>query len=397
MSSEPSQSPVGSKADSGALRKRLGLAIGGVCLLAQLQAETSATFFPIGVWLQSPTNALRYRAAGINTYVGLWQGPTAQQLHELHAAGLRVICSQNETALQHPTASNILAWLHPDEPDNARAGIARFGLGSPMPPARIRAAYQQMKSKDATRPVFLNLGQGVAWNNWYGRGTRNRHPEDYPDYLEGCDIASFDIYPVNHPNLEVAGNLWYVPHGVTQLRQWTQDAKPVWNYIECTGIHHPSGKPSPEQVRAQVWMSLIHGSRGFIYFAHQFEPQFIEAALLGDPEMLAAVTQINQQITRLADILNSPSLTNVVVVETSNTAAPIATMVKKVEGYTYVCAVGMRPLETTATFTMKDFDPAEIVEVVDEQRTLPTTRGKFSDNFRPWGTHLYRVKSASAR
>ncbi|MDY0357183.1 MAG: hypothetical protein RBR19_14975, partial [Sedimentisphaerales bacterium] len=33
-------------------------------------------FFPVAVWLQSPANAPRYQAAGINLYVGLWRGPT---------------------------------------------------------------------------------------------------------------------------------------------------------------------------------------------------------------------------------------------------------------------------------------------------------------------------------
>ncbi|HMK72615.1 MAG TPA: hypothetical protein VK454_04710, partial [Myxococcaceae bacterium] len=31
-----------------------------------------AGFFPIAVWLQSPSNAPAYEAIGINTFVGLW-------------------------------------------------------------------------------------------------------------------------------------------------------------------------------------------------------------------------------------------------------------------------------------------------------------------------------------
>ena len=54
-------------------------------------------------------------------------------------------------------------------------------------------------------------------------------------------------------------------------------------------------------------MSLVHGSRGLIYFVHQFKPKFNEHALLDDPEMLAAVTAINRQIRELAPVLNSPS------------------------------------------------------------------------------------------
>ena len=43
-------------------------------------------------------------------------------------------------------------------------------------------------------------------------------------------------------------------------------------------------------------MSLIHGSRGLIYFVHQFSPKFDEHALLDDPEMLGMVTKLNLRI-----------------------------------------------------------------------------------------------------
>lgn len=47
------------------------------------------TYFPIGVWLQEPDLAPQYRAAGINLYVGLWQGPTEEQLATLARHGMR--------------------------------------------------------------------------------------------------------------------------------------------------------------------------------------------------------------------------------------------------------------------------------------------------------------------
>ncbi|MCI0534431.1 MAG: Gfo/Idh/MocA family oxidoreductase, partial [Verrucomicrobiales bacterium] len=49
-------------------------------------------YFPIAVWVQDPKNAARYKAAGINLYVGLWRGPTTNQLAELQRAGMSVIC-----------------------------------------------------------------------------------------------------------------------------------------------------------------------------------------------------------------------------------------------------------------------------------------------------------------
>ena len=39
-----------------------------------------ASYFPIAVWLQNPNKAAEYRKAGINLYVGLWKGPTDDQL-----------------------------------------------------------------------------------------------------------------------------------------------------------------------------------------------------------------------------------------------------------------------------------------------------------------------------
>jgi hypothetical protein len=50
------------------------------------------------VWLQSPRNAGRYKEIGVNLFVGLWKGPTAEQVDELERQGLQLICSQNAYA-----------------------------------------------------------------------------------------------------------------------------------------------------------------------------------------------------------------------------------------------------------------------------------------------------------
>jgi len=366
-----------------------------VILAAVALAETwlpaeSATHFPIAVWLQSPTNAPRFRSAGINTFVGLWQGPTAAQLDALKSAGMSVICSQNEIALRRRD-TNIIAWMHNDEPDNAQKLAARFGFGSPIPPETVVADYKKMKAADPSRPVLLNLGQGVAWDGWYGRGRRNNHPEDYPEYLQGCDFASFDIYPANHGSKAVAGNLWFVANGVERLRNWTGNKKPVWACIECTHIGDSGRKPTPTEMRAEVWMALIHGANGLIYFVHQFKPNFIEAALLEDSGMLAAVTAVNEQINELAPVLNSPTITNAVKVGVTDSATPIATMVKQFNGQTYLFAVATRGHTNSARFSVKESANFS-VEVLGEKRSLTATNGVFTDQFAPWEVHLYRFR-----
>src|SRR6516164_7133505 len=181
--------------------------------------STDPGFFPLAVWLQSPANAERYRAAGFNTYVGLWRGPTEEQLATLKKAGIHLICEQNNAALRHLDDDTIIGWMHGDEPDNAQELHDKSGYGPPVLPEKIVESFHRMHSADSSRPIMLNLGQGVAWDGWYGRGSRSNHPEDYPKYVEGCDIVSFDIYPVVHDNKRVIGRLDYVARGVERLIQ----------------------------------------------------------------------------------------------------------------------------------------------------------------------------------
>jgi hypothetical protein len=350
-----------------------------------------ASFFPIAVWLQDPRNAGQYRAAGINTYVGLWQGPTESQLAALKAAGMKVICDQNATARAHLDDPTIIGWMHGDEPDNAQSLGGSKGYGPPIPTEKIVQDYQKIRAADPSRPIMLNLGQGVAWDGYYGRGVRTNHPEDYPEYLPGCDIVSFDIYPVAHSHPQVAGHLWYVAQGVERLVKWGAGQKVIWNCIECTRIQSKS-KATPSQVRSEVWMSLIHGSMGLIYFVHEWQPKFDEAALLHDPEMLREVTAINRQITELAPVLNSPTVNDAVQVSSSDPQVPVAVMLKQLEGASYLFAVAMRNGDTTATFTLKGLAGDKTVEVLGEERGLSARSGAFSDTFKSWAVHCYRIK-----
>ena len=357
-------------------------------------------YFPIAVWLQDPKNAAAYKAAGVNLYIGLWKGPTEEQLVALKSAGMPVICSQIQVGLAHRNDRTIVGWMHPDEPDNAQEirdpNTGKQTYGPPVPPAKVVERYEMMKKNDPTRPIFLNLGQGVANDEWKGRGSWGKK-EDYLTYVKGCDLLSYDVYPVaglEKPKSE--DYLWYVPKGVQRLVQWSEGKKIVWNCIECTYIGNEKVKASPHQVRAEVWMSIIHGSMGIVYFVHQFKPKFDEHALLDDPEMLAAVTRINRQIQTLAPVLNRATLTDAVTVRSSNPETPIACMAKRHQGSIYLFAVGMRNQATTGNFSLSGMPASAKVELLDEERRLELHDGVFQDAFAPYDVHLYRIADGPA-
>lgn len=370
---------------------RLGAAEPSPKVTAPASALADPAFFPLAVWLQSPSKAEQFKKVGINTYVALWKGPTEEQLAELKATGVKLICHQNEVGLRHLADPTILAWMHGDEPDNAQSKPEGKGYGPPILPEKIVQDYRKIKAADPSRPVLLNLGQGVAWDNYIGRGSRRNHPEDYAEYIQGCDIASFDIYPVVHDSPEVAGNLAFVGRGVERLRRWGGGEKTVWNCLECTHIGNPDKKAGPRHVRAEAWMSIIHGSRGLIYFVHQFKPVFREAALLDDPEMVAAIADLNRQITALAPVLNSPDLKGAVRAESGNPDVPVAVMAKRHLNTTYIFAIGMRDAATTVTFTPSSPSAGPRVNVLGEGRRIESANGKFADSFEPWTPHIYEI------
>jgi hypothetical protein len=364
--------------------------------------STDPSFFPIAVWLQEPSaaTAAQYHDIGVNMHVGLWEGPTEAQLAAAAALPTTAIAAQNEIGLTSANAGVIKAWLQIDEPDNAQNGTE-----DPMPTADVVSAYEEMVAADATRPVYLNLGQGVAADEWYGRGNRTGHPEDYPEYAAGGDILSFDIYPMNVFPVDasspdwmlafhdaVAQNIWYVATGVDRLREWVNHEKPVWMWIETTNFNGDDGYAlTPELTKSEVWMAIIHGARGIGYFCHVFSPSFIEAGLLADAEMTEGVHAVNDQIAELAPVLNTQSVANGVTTISGNSEIPVDTMVKREGGDTYLFAVSMRPGTTTAAFTLRDFTGSTTINVIGESRTLTSIDGVFSDDFSDYAVHIYRI------
>jgi hypothetical protein len=242
------------------------------------------------------------------------------------------------------------------------------------------------RGNDASHPVWLNLGRGVADTQWVGRGTCTGRTDMYAEYQRGGDVLSFDVYPVNEGlALEI------VARGVDNLRSWSNFAKPVIADIEGSNFNN-TARPMPAQIKSEVWMALVHGPAGIMYFCHRFSPTFSETDCLDNAATAAALPSINSQITTLAPILNTQSVANGVTVASSTSGIPVDVMLKRSGGATYVFAVEMRSGSTTATFTLRGGLPTNgNAEVLGENRSVPITNGVFRDNFSSYGVHLYKI------
>lgn len=398
-----------------------------ICAVCQLQAGNydrwengppkHDRFFPIAVWFQDIRWAQEYSDAGINTYVqldGLWRvsGDKEAGLQYLKDAGVFFMGEPHDNEagdwIDFIDDPQIIGWIQQDEPDNAQPN-GSGGYGPPVTPDEIRLRYQAIVAADSTRPVYLNFGRGVAYDAWVGRGVRTNHPEDYADYLNGgTDVCAFDIYPANSTD-GAAGQLWRVAYGTWRLAQWSAPDQPVWCCIETTQIRSGSGrKPTPTEVRAEVWMAIIHGATGINYFAHQISP-FNADAMREDTAMMAAITQINREVTNLAPAIYRESLEDLVSLSSlipdtafDDASVPaemerVAFVVKEYEGYYYLFSVGMRDRVMQATFDFAGFTGVQTVDVIGENRTVEIIDGQLTDTFDRYEAHLYRIRNPNAK
>ena len=152
-------------------------------------------------------------------------------------------------------------------------------------------------------------------------------------------ISGFDIYPyvgMGSPLTSSIDNLWYQAKGLDSLTTSYAVGKPLWNTFECTRIGHPTNLPTPQTIKSEVYMSLIHGSMGLVWFVHEVNPNpFVETALFKYPVLEAAVKEVNLMVTALAPVLNTPSSIGKATA-TSSTTVSIDIMVKEYNNYIYI-------------------------------------------------------------
>ena len=258
-------------------------------------------------------------------------------------------------------------------------------------PADTLKKYQAIKQSDPTRPVFMTLtGHFHPHFNKYSEAQRGAL---YPGYVRATDIVGYDIYPIygwNKPE-------WlHLVHDATKLLVAQAGTRPVYAWIETskggqwTGPLERQKEVTPAHIRAEVWMSICGGATAIGYFTHVWKPAYHQ---FGVPEEnRKALRAINDQIVRLAPAILGDAPRRPVTIRADNDAK-LAALARQHAGKLYVFAVNYdeRLVATQGTIRVEGLRPDATVVVVDEDRSVVSEAGSFSDAFEPLAVHIYQV------
>ena len=381
-----------------------------------------STFFPITTYLQATADIDAYQEAGFNVYSGFWYGLSIEILADLRAKKMHYIANWEKHAtwpssnmeIELVAQANIndslfIAWGQMDEPDNAQSD-GNGGFGGCVDPQIIINFYNEINTFDTTgRQVLLNCGVGVSRIDAYNRGNEcSGKTEMYNEYYKGCDIASYDIYPVsNSPSPMVTNDeLWYVGTGVKNMREFTNDSNDAyWFYLECTDITG-NGKATPEQIWVEAWNGIIAGGTGIQWFPFTVSPNVHNPrALLEDSEMMDAVENVNRAVYNLATVINSETIEDIVDIELLVSKPwdipkiSVEYMVKHFGDTLYIFTVGTKGSEPNiATFTIKTNNGPKItskVIVMQEDREIEIVDKQFTQEYLGQEVHLFKIGGIS--
>jgi hypothetical protein len=254
-------------------------------------------FFPIGVWSQPIYSFDKWIGRGINTllkYESYGGSATVDSwANAASAKGLYQIREPRANISHDINDAFLLAWMQRDEPDYRGT-----------PPAELAANYAAWKAVDPAKPVFTNFSGGNVLSGATPRST-------YEQFFASTDWVSHDIYPVTG-----WGRPDWIDYSVPlasrrnpgaaidTLYAWS--GKPQYAIIETSNqqlpwISNPRGV-TPDELRGQIWHSIIHGARGIFYFPFRIGTFSYDAT---PADVAEEMTRQNLRIQSLARVLNS--------------------------------------------------------------------------------------------
>jgi hypothetical protein len=241
---------------------------------------------------------------------------------------------------EHPA---LAVWFVYDEPM----------ADDPMP----KPAYDLAKELDPKHPAFINYQPA-----WY-----------IPEVLKDNDIACLDDYPIPGRRPLVIADC------ADKLERVALPAgKPSWIALQdCGYAYWISREPTGPEEECMVYLSMIHGMRGFLFFA----------AKSLSVELWKEMKQLAYEVKTLSPILYSTESAPSV----SSPQGSIHLTAKQYQNDLYIIAVNELATPVNASLTLPEGFTGKLT-LLFENRSVSLKNGKINDKFEGYQRHVYRLQ-----
>ena len=256
------------------------------------------------------------------------------------------------------------------------------------PPEEVLAEYKAVKARDPGRLVSMCL---MARYMKELSSMQRISDETYKQYPPACDLLMFDLYPVS-----IWGkNLHWNAAGLDQLRELAGPKKALGIWLQASdAMNAKDPGMTAAQMRADVWLSLIHGATFVGYFPQTFNPTFKFHTL--NAERRAAMKANNKEITELADLILTPPKSDLFTVKQEG--ARVDVMQRESGGKALLVMVNViesgegKPVRVTVE--PKAFKPAGVPVRYGTKDAVAAKDGAWTLELKPWETAVLVVDRA---
>ena len=266
----------------------------------------------------------------------------------------------------------------------------RVARGS-APLTNLVTLYKLVHELDPNHPLVLGDTKDVI------KKFKDDRRDFFPDQC--MDVGIWWWYPI--PLKEPDGN--GIDAGKrTQLEapSWlttTRSQKPLWIAIQAYQQKSKEGRfPTPAEYRSLAYLSIINGVKGIFFYTGSGQKDFEgkPAGLLNKPDEghWDYVKSLAHELRDFSPIIMSPQPKERLVITPAT--APVECALREHEGKLYVIAANKSPEPQHISFKGRSLQGKNAKTLFEDHR--PDLHGDtLTDDFAPFGVHIYQTDSSS--
>ena len=240
---------------------------------------------------------------------------------------------------------------------------------------------------------------------WHNHPSSIIDPRGLYRYGHFADIVSLDIYPIPrefgygglaNKEINCIGEYTDLLHAslVADQAGWMVLQAYRFNDNEFANIQGEGLRrfPTRDEIRFMTYQAIVHGTKGIMYFLYLREPApptahtHVNAPFT--PEFWDALKSLGGELTLLSPALTADRKIDVAAIEPAG--CPVRCLGKQVDDELWLIGVNEGGEEVTATF--RTIAPIASVEVMFEERNVLHQGDSFTDTFRGYSVHVYRLR-----